>query len=100
MINVLLWLEDLQNSCGRFYVEFFLSSFYFYTCFIVNFHFSSRVSSIEADSRYKHTWGIGGGDGEVDANGSKVVSKQPPGVRNGQAAQANAQAPSGPYVKR
>ncbi|KAM8736160.1 synaptosome associated protein 23.1 [Acanthopagrus schlegelii] len=59
-----------------------------------------RVSSIEADSRYKHTWGIGGGDGEVDANGSKVVSKQPPGVRNGQAGQANAQAPSGPYVKR
>ncbi|XP_073339330.1 synaptosomal-associated protein 23-like isoform X1 [Pagrus major] len=59
-----------------------------------------RVSSIEADSRYKHTWGIGGGESEGDANGSKVVSKQPPGVRNGQAAQANASAPSGPYIKR
>lgn len=93
-------LKTYKTPVGAFMWSFFLSSFYFYTCFIVNFHFSSRVSSIEADSRYKHTWGIGGGDGEVDANGSKVVSKQPPGVRNGQAAQANAQAPSGPYVKR
>lgn len=59
-----------------------------------------RVSSIEHDSKYKRTWGIGGGEGEGDANGAKVVSRQPSGVRNGQAAQANAPAPSGPYVKR
>ncbi|XP_051252194.1 synaptosomal-associated protein 23 isoform X2 [Dicentrarchus labrax] len=59
-----------------------------------------RVSSIEHDSKYKRTWGIGGGDGEIDSNGSKVVSRQPSGVRNGQAAQASAPAPSGPYVKR
>ncbi|XP_039993099.1 synaptosomal-associated protein 23-like isoform X2 [Xiphias gladius] len=59
-----------------------------------------RVTSIEHDSRYKRTWGIGGGDGEGDASGSNVVSKQPSGVRNGQAAQMNASAPSGPYIKR
>lgn len=59
-----------------------------------------RVSSIEHDSRYKRTWGMGGGEGEGDANGSKVVSRQPSGVRNGQAAQVNAPAPSGPYIKR
>lgn len=56
-----------------------------------------RVSSIEHDSRYKRTWGTGGLEGEVDPNGSKVVSKQPSGVHNGQ---VNAQAPSGPYIKR
>lgn len=60
----------------------------------------SRVSSIEHDSRYKRTWGIGGGDGEIDANGAKVVIKQPSGVRNGQPGQMNAPAPSGPYIKR
>ncbi|KAM9341070.1 synaptosome associated protein 23.1 isoform 2-T2 [Symphorus nematophorus] len=59
-----------------------------------------RVSSIEHDSRYKKTWGIGGGDGEVDSNGAKVVSRQPSGVRNGQPGQVNAPAPSGPYIKR
>ncbi|XP_028251672.1 synaptosome associated protein 23.1 isoform X2 [Parambassis ranga] len=59
-----------------------------------------RVTSIENDSRYKQTWGIGGGGGEVDTNGVKVVSSQPSGVRNGQAAQTNAAAPSGPYIKR
>lgn len=59
-----------------------------------------RVTSIEHDSRYKRTWGIGGGEGEVDSNGSKVVSRQPSGVRNGQAGQVNAPAPSGPYIKR
>nr|XP_046268174.1 synaptosomal-associated protein 23-like isoform X3 [Scatophagus argus] len=59
-----------------------------------------RVSSIEHDSRYKRTWGIGGGEGDGDSNGSKVVSRQPSAVRNGQAAQVNAPAPSGPYVKR
>ncbi|XP_041668202.1 synaptosomal-associated protein 23-like isoform X2 [Cheilinus undulatus] len=59
-----------------------------------------RVSSIEHDSRYKRTWGIGGGEGEVDANGAKVVSRQPSGVRNGQPTQASAAAPSGPYIKR
>ncbi|XP_070836129.1 synaptosomal-associated protein 23-like isoform X1 [Chaetodon trifascialis] len=59
-----------------------------------------RVSSIEHDSRYKRTWGLGGGEGEGDSNGSKVVSRQPSAVRNGQAAQVNAQAPSGPYIKR
>lgn len=58
-----------------------------------------RVSSIEHDSKYKRTWGIGGGDGEGDTNGP-VVSRQPSGVRNGQAAQVNAPAPSGPYIKR
>ncbi|XP_042356113.1 synaptosomal-associated protein 23-like isoform X2 [Plectropomus leopardus] len=58
-----------------------------------------RVTSIEHDSRYKRTWGIKG-EGEVDANGSKVVSRQPSGVRNGQAGQVNASAPSGPYIKR
>ncbi|XP_024910795.1 synaptosome associated protein 23.1 isoform X2 [Cynoglossus semilaevis] len=60
----------------------------------------NRVSSIEHDSRYKRTWGIGGGDGEIDANGAKVVIKQPSGVRNGQPGQMNAPAPSGPYIKR
>uniref|UniRef100_A0A3P8SVQ6 Synaptosomal-associated protein n=1 Tax=Amphiprion percula TaxID=161767 RepID=A0A3P8SVQ6_AMPPE len=59
-----------------------------------------RVTSIEHDSKYKRTWGIGGGEGEVDASGAKVVSTQPSGVRNGQAAQASAAAPSGPYIKR
>lgn len=59
-----------------------------------------RVSSIENDSRYKRTWGIKGGDGDVDSNGSRVVSRQPSGVRNGQAGQVNAPAPSGPYIKR
>ncbi|XP_061553253.1 synaptosomal-associated protein 23-like isoform X2 [Phycodurus eques] len=60
----------------------------------------NRVSSIENDSRYKRTWGIGGGlDGESNGDGSKVVSKQPAGVRNGQAGQVNAPPPSGPYVK-
>ncbi|XP_023286512.1 synaptosomal-associated protein 23 isoform X1 [Seriola lalandi dorsalis] len=61
-----------------------------------------RVTSIEHDSRYKRTWGIGGGGGggEGEGDGSKVVSRQPSGVRNGQAAQANASAPSGPYIKR
>ncbi|XP_041809537.1 synaptosomal-associated protein 23-like isoform X2 [Chelmon rostratus] len=59
-----------------------------------------RVSSIEHDSRYKRTWGMGGGEGEGDSNGSKVVSRQPSAVRNGQAAHVNAQAPSGPYIKR
>ncbi|XP_068194764.1 synaptosomal-associated protein 23-like isoform X2 [Antennarius striatus] len=61
-----------------------------------------RVSSIEHDSRYKRTWGIRGGEGETDSTGSKVVSRQPSAVRNGQAAQVNvaAAAPSGPYIKR
>ncbi|XP_047466566.1 synaptosomal-associated protein 23-like isoform X2 [Mugil cephalus] len=59
-----------------------------------------RVSSIEHDSRYKNTWGIGGGEGEGGANGSKVVSSQPPGVRNGQSAQVDTSAQSGQYVKR
>lgn len=60
----------------------------------------SRVSSIEHDSRYKRTWGVGGADGEADANGSKVVSRQPSGVRNGQTVQVNAGGASGPYIKR
>ncbi|XP_008275508.1 synaptosome associated protein 23.1 isoform X2 [Stegastes partitus] len=59
-----------------------------------------RVTSIEHDSKYKRTWGLGGGEGDVDASGAKVVSSQPAGVRNGQAAQANASAQSGPYIKR
>ncbi|XP_070698084.1 synaptosomal-associated protein 23-like isoform X2 [Pempheris klunzingeri] len=59
-----------------------------------------RVSSIEHDSRYKRTWGLGGRDGEGEANGANVVSRQPSGVRNGQAAQVSASAPSGPYIKR
>lgn len=59
-----------------------------------------RVTSIEHDSRYKRTWGTGGGDAEGNADGSGVVSRQPSGVRNGQAGQVNAQAPSGPYIKR
>ncbi|XP_068578055.1 synaptosomal-associated protein 23-like isoform X2 [Cebidichthys violaceus] len=59
-----------------------------------------RVSSIEHDSKYKRTWGQRGADGEIDSNGSRVVSRQPSGVRNGQAGQVNASAPSGPYIKR
>ncbi|XP_042292863.1 synaptosomal-associated protein 23-like isoform X2 [Thunnus maccoyii] len=59
-----------------------------------------RVTSIEHESRYKRTWGTGGGDAEGNADGSGVVSRQPSGVRNGQAGQVNAQAPSGPYIKR
>ncbi|KAM9842330.1 synaptosome associated protein 23.1 isoform 2-T3 [Aulostomus maculatus] len=58
-----------------------------------------RVTSIENDSRYKRTWGIGG-ENEGDAGGSKVVSKQPSAAQNGQAGQINASAPSGPYIKR
>ncbi|XP_020777275.1 synaptosomal-associated protein 23-like isoform X2 [Boleophthalmus pectinirostris] len=58
----------------------------------------NRVSSIEHDSRYKKTWGIS--DGEGESNSSGVVSRQPSGVRNGQAAQVNASQPSGPYIKR
>uniref|UniRef100_A0A3B4ACV9 Synaptosomal-associated protein n=1 Tax=Periophthalmus magnuspinnatus TaxID=409849 RepID=A0A3B4ACV9_9GOBI len=57
-----------------------------------------RVSSIEHDSRYKKTWGTS--DGEGDSNSSGVVSRQPSGVRNGQAGQVNASQPSGPYIKR
>ncbi|CAK6965959.1 synaptosomal-associated protein 23-like isoform X1 [Scomber scombrus] len=57
-----------------------------------------RVTSIEHDSNYKRTWGFGGSDGQAD--GSKVVSRQPSGVRNGQAGQMNAPEPSGPYIKR
>lgn len=57
-----------------------------------------RVTTIEHDSRYKRTWGIN--DGETDGNSSGVVSRQPSGIRNGQAGQVNAPAPSGPYVKR
>ncbi|KAM6918083.1 synaptosome associated protein 23.1 isoform 2-T2 [Lycodopsis pacificus] len=59
-----------------------------------------RVSSIEHDSKYKRTWGVRGGGGETDSNGSKTVSRQPSGVRNGQAGQVKAAAPSGPYIKR
>ncbi|XP_071771757.2 synaptosome associated protein 23.1 isoform X1 [Centroberyx gerrardi] len=60
-----------------------------------------RVTSIEHDTRYKRTWGIGGSDaGSNVGDGGSVVSRQPSGVRNGQAAQMNASAPSGPYVKR
>lgn len=62
--------------------------------------FPCRVSSIENDSKYKRTWGLRGGDGESDSSGSKVVSRQPSGVRNGQAGQMNNSAPSGPYIKR
>ncbi|XP_030211847.1 synaptosome associated protein 23.1 isoform X1 [Gadus morhua] len=57
-----------------------------------------RVTSIEKDSRYKRTWGIGG-EGGGGGRGS-VVSRQPSGVRNGGAAQTQAPPPSGPYVKR
>lgn len=58
------------------------------------------MSSIEHDSRYKRTWGVGGADGEADANGSKVVSRQPSGVHNGRTVQVNAGGTSGPYIKR
>ncbi|KAK0145964.1 Synaptosomal-associated protein 23 [Merluccius polli] len=54
-----------------------------------------RVTSIENESRYKRTWGIGEGSGEGGA-----VVRQPSTVRNGQASQVQAQAPSGPYIKR
>ncbi|KAM7403417.1 hypothetical protein PAMA_004055 [Pampus argenteus] len=60
-----------------------------------------RVTSIEHDSRYKRTWGFGGGDAVNEAaDGTRVVSRQPSKVRNGQADQVNAAAPSGPYIKR
>ncbi|XP_038148274.1 synaptosomal-associated protein 23-like isoform X2 [Cyprinodon tularosa] len=57
-----------------------------------------RVSSIENDSRYKRTWGTGEVEGE--GRDSKVVSRQPSGVRNGQAPQVNAPQQSGPYINR
>ncbi|XP_024130030.1 synaptosomal-associated protein 23 isoform X2 [Oryzias melastigma] len=65
----------------------------------------NRVTSIENDQRYKKTWGTGGPEGENDADGSKVVSRQPSRTRNGQPAQATATrgtaaAPSGPYIQR
>ncbi|XP_055719981.1 synaptosomal-associated protein 23-like isoform X1 [Salvelinus fontinalis] len=59
-----------------------------------------RVTSIEHDSKYKRTWGMGdrssagGGEG-VDGS---VVSTQPSGIRNGQANQQ--QSMGGPYIKR
>ncbi|KAM9354689.1 LOW QUALITY PROTEIN: synaptosomal-associated protein 23-like [Pholidichthys leucotaenia] len=56
-----------------------------------------RVSSIENDQRYKKTWDIGGNEQQ---DGSGVVSKQPPAVRNGQTAQVNYKEPSGPYITR
>lgn len=59
-----------------------------------------RVSSIENDSKYKRTWGIGGGDEVGGGSGGKIVSRQPSAVRNGQAARAEAPPPSGPYIKR
>uniref|UniRef100_H3DPL2 Synaptosomal-associated protein n=1 Tax=Tetraodon nigroviridis TaxID=99883 RepID=H3DPL2_TETNG len=59
-----------------------------------------RVSSIEHDSRYKRTWGVGGADGDSEGSRSKVVSRQPSGVHNGRTLQVNAEGPSGPYVKR
>uniref|UniRef100_A0A1A7Y4A3 Synaptosomal-associated protein n=1 Tax=Iconisemion striatum TaxID=60296 RepID=A0A1A7Y4A3_9TELE len=59
----------------------------------------NRHSSIENDSRYKRTWGTGT-EGQGDGNNSKVVSKQPSAVRNGQNAQVQASAPSGPYINR
>ncbi|CAL8303758.1 unnamed protein product [Boreogadus saida] len=60
-----------------------------------------RVTSIENDSRYKRTWGIGGEGGGGGGGGrGSVVSRQPSGVRNGGAAQTQASPPSGPYVKR
>ncbi|XP_029900314.1 synaptosome associated protein 23.1 isoform X2 [Myripristis murdjan] len=60
-----------------------------------------RVTSIEHDSRYKRTWGIGGSDaGSTAGSDGAVISRQPSGVRNGQAPQVNTSAPSGPYIKR
>uniref|UniRef100_A0A3Q3J6H9 Synaptosomal-associated protein n=1 Tax=Monopterus albus TaxID=43700 RepID=A0A3Q3J6H9_MONAL len=59
-----------------------------------------RVTSIEHDSRYKRTWGVGGSENESDGSGSNVVQKQPSGVRNGQSGQVNAPAQSGKYIKR
>uniref|UniRef100_A0A3Q3QJR2 Synaptosomal-associated protein n=1 Tax=Monopterus albus TaxID=43700 RepID=A0A3Q3QJR2_MONAL len=57
------------------------------------------VTSIEHDSRYKRTWGVGGSENESDGSGSNVVQKQPSGVRNGQSGQVNAPAQSGKYIK-
>ncbi|XP_017277093.1 synaptosomal-associated protein 23 isoform X2 [Kryptolebias marmoratus] len=57
-----------------------------------------RANSVENDQRYKRTWGTGTEDG--DGSNSKVVSRQPSAVRNGQASQVQAPAPSGPYIKR
>lgn len=61
-----------------------------------------RVSSIEHDSRYKRTWGVGidniNNSGQEGGDGGAVV-KQPGGVRNGQPPQQSATA-SGPYIKR
>lgn len=55
-----------------------------------------RVSSIENDSKYKRTWGLGGDSNSTKEDG--VISRQPSGARNGQVSQ---QAPaSGPYIKR
>ncbi|KAM3871045.1 synaptosome associated protein 23.1 [Diretmus argenteus] len=59
-----------------------------------------RVTSIEHDSRYKRTWGIGGDTGSTQGDRGSVISRQPSGVRNGQAPQMAAPAPSGPYIKR
>lgn len=64
----------------------------------LDFFFHSRANSVENDQRYKRTWGTGTEEGE--GGDSKVVSRQPSAVRNGQTAQLQAPAPSGPYVKR
>ncbi|XP_013884245.1 synaptosome associated protein 23.1 [Austrofundulus limnaeus] len=57
-----------------------------------------RVNSVENDQRYKRTWATGSEEGQ--GGDSNVVSKQPSAVRNGQTAQVQAPAPSGPYIKR
>uniref|UniRef100_A0A8C5FTS1 Synaptosomal-associated protein n=1 Tax=Gadus morhua TaxID=8049 RepID=A0A8C5FTS1_GADMO len=82
-------LKDLSKCCGLCVCPCDRRGFY---------DDYKRVTSIEKDSRYKRTWGIGG-EGGGGGRGS-VVSRQPSGVRNGGAAQTQAPPPSGPYVKR
>ncbi|XP_023683257.1 synaptosomal-associated protein 23 [Paramormyrops kingsleyae] len=63
----------------------------------------NRVASIEHDSRYRQTWGLGidnaGGPNAdaVDGGNPAVLSSQPPRIHNGMPTSA---APSGPYIKR
>ncbi|XP_048047794.1 synaptosomal-associated protein 23-like isoform X1 [Megalobrama amblycephala] len=59
-----------------------------------------RVSSIEADGRYKRTWGTGGDNSGTQDKEGGVVSSQPTAVRNGQAVSGGSAGATGPYINR
>ncbi|XP_012676938.1 synaptosomal-associated protein 23 isoform X2 [Clupea harengus] len=58
-----------------------------------------QVKSIEHDSKYKRTWGVGRDANGVDPGEGGVVTNQPPGQRNGQVGTTVVVA-SGGYITR